>query len=124
MPLPKKLDETVEAPSDGSLKNPVGNHWAIGGVGIWWPCRRIEERPLNNEEEKYLEHEWKYGGCMLWTSFNELSNSSTGCELGGARIAIQSDGPVHSGIDNQATVTMCSDITEHQKKEERSSSAI
>ena len=41
IPLPKQLDENVEAPndinnySDGSLKNPVGNHWAIGGVGIW-----------------------------------------------------------------------------------------
>ena len=53
---------------------------------------------------------------MLWTSFNELSNSSTRCEAGGARMAIQSDGPVLSGIDNQATVTMCNDITDHQRK--------
>ena len=31
-------------------------------------------------------------------------------------MAIQCDGPVHSGIDNQATVTMCNDITDHQRK--------
>ncbi len=55
MPLPKKLDENAEAPfhinndSDGSLKNPMGNHWAIGGVGIWWPSRKIEEKQLNKE---------------------------------------------------------------------------
>ena len=60
IPLPKKLGEEVEAPkeinnySDGSLKNPVGNHWAIGGIGIWWPNRRSEEKPINDEEEKSL----------------------------------------------------------------------
>ena len=91
MPMPKKLKEDEEAPkeinsySDGSLKNPVGNHWAIGGVGLWWPGRCDKERPLNEEEGKYLEHEWTKGGCMLWTSLNELSNSSTRCEAGGAR---------------------------------------
>ena len=53
---------------------------------------------------------------MLWTSYNELSNSSTRCEAGGARMAIQCDGPVHTGIDNQTTVTMCNNIVEHQTK--------
>ena len=53
---------------------------------------------------------------MLWTSFNELSNSSTRCEAGGARMAIQCDGPVHTGIDNQTTVTMCNNIVDHQTK--------
>ena len=53
---------------------------------------------------------------MLWTSFNELSNRSTRCEAGGARMAIQSDGPVHSGIDKQTTVTRCNNIIEHQKR--------
>jgi hypothetical protein len=58
IPLPRKLEDNVVAPldinnySDGSLKNPVGNHWAIGGVGIWWPERKEQEKPLNNEEEK------------------------------------------------------------------------
>ena len=31
-------------------------------------------------------------------------------------MAIQYDGPVHTGIDNQATVTMCNNIIEHQTK--------
>ena len=29
-------------------------------------------------------------------------------------MAIQCDGPVHSGIDNQTTVTMCNNIIERQ----------
>ena len=53
---------------------------------------------------------------MQWAAFNELRNSSTRCEAGGARVAIQRDGPVHVGIDNQTTVTTCADITEHHRK--------
>ena len=101
---------------DGSLKKPVGNHWAIGGLGIWWPKRSKEEGPLHEEDGKYLEHEWRDGGCMQWSAFNERRNSSTRCEVGGARMAIQKDGPVHIGIDNQATVTMCNAIAGHHKR--------
>ena len=89
---------------------------AIGGLGIWWPGRCETVSPLNAKETKYLEHEWKYQGCMQWASFNELRNSSTRCELGGARMAMQRDGPVHIGIDNQATVTAVNEIAEHQIK--------
>jgi hypothetical protein len=31
-------------------------------------------------------------------------------------MAIQSDGPVHSGIENLATVNMGNDIIDHQRK--------
>ena len=102
--------------SDGSLQNPIGDHWAIGGLGIWWPERCEIVSPLNVKENQYLEHEWKYQGCMQWASFNELRNSSTRCKLGGARMAMQRDGPVHIGIDNQATVTAVNEIAEHQIK--------
>ena len=34
-------------------------------------------------------------------------------------MAIQKDGPVHIGIDNQTTVAMCTAITEHQSKRQR-----
>ena len=51
---------------------------------------------------------------MQWAAFNELRNSSTRCEMGGARMAMQKDGPVHAAIDNQATVLAVSEITEHQ----------
>ena len=71
---------------------------------------------MNNIEMTYLEHEWKYQGCMQWASFNELKNSSTRCEMGGARMSMQKDGPVHVGIDNQATVGAVTAITEHQHK--------
>ena len=68
---------------------------------------------------KYMDYEWKDGDCMQWAAFNELRNSSTRCEAGGARMAIQKDGPVHIGIDNQTTVVMCTAITERQSKRQR-----
>ena len=120
--MPKPLDKNIEAPtepngySDGSLKNPIGNHWAIGGIGMWWPNRKIEEEPLNKQEDAYTEHEWSERGCMQWAAFNELKNSSTRCEAGAARMAIQKDGPVHVGIDSQATVTLCTGITDHHRR--------
>ena len=86
----------------------------MGGLGIWWPERCETVSPLSIKEAQYLEYEWKYQGCMQWAAFNELRNSSTRCELGGARMAMQRDGPVHIGIDNQATVTAVNEIAEHQ----------
>ena len=53
---------------------------------------------------------------MQWTAVNELRNSSTRCEAGGARMAMQKDSPVHLGIDNQVTVTMCNAIKDHHLK--------
>ena len=66
-----------------------------------------------------MEYEWKDGGRMQLAAYSELRNSSTRCEAGGARIAIQKDGPVHIGIDSQTTVTMCTAITEHQMRRQR-----
>ena len=51
-----KAPKQINSYSDGSLKNPTGNHWAIGGVGLWWPERKEDKEPLNKEESKYLEH--------------------------------------------------------------------
>ena len=65
---PERVEDGREAPEDhncycdGSLKHPVGNHWAIRGLGVWWPDRKEVCEPLNSKEERYMDHEWKYGG--------------------------------------------------------------
>ena len=75
---PERITEGEVAPgepngySDGSHKNPIGNHWAIGGLGIWWLERCEIVSPLNVKENQYLEHKWKYQGCMQWASFNDF----------------------------------------------------
>ena len=66
-PQPGRCDEQVgEKPNvytDGSLKNPAGLHWAIGGVGVWWPGRI--ERPTE-QEMQYSHCESKEEGTALW----------------------------------------------------------
>ena len=45
------VDEELNGYTDGSMLNPRGHHWAIGGIGIWWPNR---EEPT--EQEKKYAH--------------------------------------------------------------------
>ena len=45
--------------TDGSMLNPKGHNWQIGGFGVWWKGREIEDRPLNKQEEKYTNTEEK-----------------------------------------------------------------
>ena len=86
--LPKRMAdhiETAEKPndsSDGSLKNPVGNHWAIGGIGIWGPVRSPETQPLNEQEKKKksTEHDWCTDACRQWAASNELKNEPPGAK--------------------------------------------
>ena len=47
IPLPEQVKEGLCMPpepnvySDGSVKNPRGLHWKVGGVGVWWQNRCI-----------------------------------------------------------------------------------
>ena len=56
VPLPEKISEGACLPedpnvySDGSVKNPRGLHWKVGGVGVWWRNRCIERNPLTQAE--------------------------------------------------------------------------
>ena len=31
--------------ADGSVLNPKGLHWALGGLGVWWPQRKEPQHP-------------------------------------------------------------------------------
>ena len=47
LPLPEKTEEAApEDPNvftDGSVHNPTSLHWQVGGMGIWWPKRKVED---------------------------------------------------------------------------------
>ena len=83
---------------------------------MWWPGRRSEDQPLNEQELQFTEHEWDPKGCMQWAAYNELKNSSTRCEAGAARGSMQKEGPAHIGVDNQTTVIFCTNINNHQRR--------
>ena len=45
--------DEVNVYTDGSLKNPRGNRWRIGGFGIWWP-RKAGEEPHEPDDDEYM----------------------------------------------------------------------
>ena len=53
--------------SDGSVHNPRSTHWQIGGVGIWWPERKLTEEPLNENEENICTLSRKISGYVVGT---------------------------------------------------------
>ena len=93
--------ETPNAYTDGSMLNPKGLHWAVGGVGVWWPARTKEP---TEDEVAYAHCDNKDGGLMLWNIFNTLKNSSTRCEIGATLLGMLPPWAVNLGVDNSATV--------------------
>ena len=66
IPKPKKCDqkspERPNAYTDGSMLNTKALHWAIGGLGVWWPGRKNGP----TEAEKAVAHsEQEEKGLML-----------------------------------------------------------
>ena len=118
--IDQEIPEKTNVYSDGSLRNPRGLFWHIGGIGVWWPHRNLEEQPLTPNETKHTRHEYKEGyGMKMWNSFNGLSGSSTRCEIGAALIAMQPPVATHIGIDNKAVVDRGTELTNHHARREQ-----
>ena len=50
---PKSKDKAPVVPNvfnDGSLKNASCQWWSAGGIGVWWPERKLTQDPLNTNE--------------------------------------------------------------------------
>jgi hypothetical protein len=121
LPLPEKVKEGLSMPkepnvySDGSVKNPRGLHWKVGGVGVWWKNRNLDDEPVTETEEKFMHYQMCGNDLNLWTCFNDTQNSSTRCELGAAILGINPPIPAHVGIDNQGLVSIGTQIIEHME---------
>ena len=74
--------------TDGSLQNPTSRHWQVGGMGIFWPDRKLEDQPLEDHEIQYTNSEEQDHGVILWGVFTGLRGSSTRCELATALVAM------------------------------------
>ena len=71
--------------SDGAVKNPKSAFCQIGGgVGVWWPDRKVEETPLEENELLCMHSEQTSFGVRMWNAFNNFKNSSTRTEIGAA----------------------------------------
>ena len=131
--IKQKVEEVAPAEpngySDGSLKNNKGLFWAVGGAGVWWPNRALDD--LTTDEKTIAEHRQvapdvcifnpeaaeNPGGVMLWTPFNARLNTSTRCELGAAILALLAPHGINIGIDNSAVVDKGNTIIHHLRRQ-------
>ena len=94
----EKPPEEPNTYSDGSVHNPRSTAWQIGGVGIWWPGRKLEAQPLTEDEAKFMHVEQTDLGVRGWNAFNDLKNSSTRTEIGASLLAMLQRWAVNIGI--------------------------
>ena len=104
--LPTRCQE--EAPdditvyTDGSLINSRCHWWHLGGFGVWWPGRKIEDRPLTEQETTASYHKVTKAGVGLWGALTGHRCSSTRTEIAGGIVAASAQGPQHQGTDSQS----------------------
>ena len=120
LPNPKWIDEeSPEKPnvySDGSVKNPRSAFCQIGGVGVWWPNRKIETMPLETAEIDYMFSEETDFGVRGWNTFNNLKNSSTRTEIGASLLAMIPGKAANIGIDSLSTIIKGTAIIDHTRR--------
>ena len=117
LPAPEEEDDAPpDKPNvytDGSLHNPTSRHWQVGGMGIFWPGRSLEQEPIEESEMLFMRSEQIAEGINLWGTFTALRGSSTRCEIGTALIAMLRKRPVHIGTDSLALVRQGTTYLEH-----------
>ena len=90
--------------TDGSLTNPDSWCWQVGGLGVWWPDRQLQQEPLTQKESTYADVEQKCHGVSMANIFTDLRGSSTRCEVAAAILALLPRGAVHIATDSQSLV--------------------
>ena len=102
--------------TDGSLNKFKGNHWPVGGFGVWWPSGREEAKHQPGEDEYNMMHiQEEEKGVKMWNIFNAFQGSSTRTEIGGLMGSMLSAKAIHAGIDNLAVVRGVNRITKHMR---------
>ena len=99
--LPPPLEPNVY--SDGALKHPQTQRWSLGGFGVWWPSRSLNEHPLSALESLFSI--WETDDCnrlSLWGSVTGHRASSTRTELAAGIITLSAPTPVHQATDSMA----------------------
>ena len=114
----------VQAPTeinvytDGSWINPMKQYLGLGGAGVWWPGRTLDNNNQQMQDASYWKHlpisdsenqmcywEQQPKGVALYTKVGGYSGSSTRTEVAAGIIAILADGPIHIGTDSKAFAT-------------------
>ena len=81
--------------SDGSLKHPRISLWSLGGLGVWWPERDVQQHPITDAEHAIANHSCTAAGTSLWGAITGQRASSTRTELAAGIAALLSSQAVH-----------------------------
>jgi len=61
--------------NDGSLKNSLCQWWSVGGIGVWWPERKLNDTPLNHNERNLVVRVSEKGVMLAAGPQGELDKS-------------------------------------------------
>ena len=82
----------------------------VGGVGVWWPGRNLQDGPLNNNEENVVTRT-SVKGVMLSATLLGHRASSTRAELGdGMADVFAAKAATHQGTDSMAYLLKATQI--------------
>ena len=102
MDVEGKPDKNPELFSDGSVKNPANQLWALGGFGVWTKTPQEDEEessPSTVFHQREADH-----GIARWGPLAGFSTSSTRNELAAAIMGLMFPRPVHIGSDSESFV--------------------
>ena len=121
--MPQPCDQpsplAINVYTDGTLKHPRLQDWALGGMGVWWPNRQLNVQPLNRNEDTYAHATAENKGVSLWGTLNGTKASSCRTEIAGAILATLAEGPIHQGSDSMSFTSKANAIKLHQEKSVR-----
>ena len=102
--------------SDGSLKHPRVAHWSLGGFGVWWPERKLQDTPLTDGENQIASKHQVKEGLKMWGCITGQKASSTRAELAAGILTILGPGPIHQGTDSKSYMTRANNILQRNTK--------
>ena len=76
----------------------------MAGAGVWWPNRKLSEKPLSEAEQEMALHEQNEVGLQLCAAIAGMGGSSTGAEIAAGIIAMAASEEVHMGTDSQSVM--------------------
>ena len=112
-----KAPQKINVYSDGSWIFPIQQFLGLGGAGVWWPGRDINQCHFLSPAEKELSHyKQLQNGLLLYSPIGGYSGSSTRSELAAAILALAANGPIHLGTDSQAFLDKATAIIANLRK--------
>ena len=90
--------------TDGAYKHPQTQRWGLGGFGVWWPSRCINDKPPSVCESTFSQWKPDGEGISFWGALPGHRCSSTRTELAAGIVAALFSGSVHQCSDSMAHI--------------------